>query len=197
MYSAGSTPHPALPPPWGSRRRVPVNAAEVEILDTLTGKPDIDRFWRSLYQQPGSQKRDHRPFVLEHGAFYDPVALPPEVPKMPVGYCFKNCQQLALLDGRWLYCEGYAVNPYPMMHGFLINERGQAFDPTWASCEDFHLGTAYFGVPISREYLRVHRERRNKTFAVIDDYVAGWPILDVPVEAWRVQADHFSPEVPS
>ena len=67
-----------------------------------------------------------------------------------MGQCYRNAALMAAVVPGLIYCEGLACTGtlnFPMWHAWLVDEHGNAYDPTWAD------GGHYFGVPMTKEFL--------------------------------------------
>jgi hypothetical protein len=67
------------------------------------------------------------------------------------GKCFQTCYDWIVQDSGLVYCEGYAICKglvLPVLHAWLVSERGEVHDPTWTD-----KNTAYFGVELEREFV--------------------------------------------
>lgn len=145
-------------------------------------------------------------YVLQHGKQYHSAALTPEerdyiltVRKryrktLPIKQCFHNSQMVLLtadFEQRLTYVEGYAVKtpvPFPIYHGWL-ELNGKVIDFTLrqpkrgkGALSDRVLGEwsddrGYFGVRMSRDYIREKVLAGSCTISLIEDWRAGFPLL--------------------
>lgn len=101
-------------------------------------------------------------FILKHGRSFDNIVeLPGEVKRGKSRECFKNAATLAIeYYPTWIYCEGYAAGPIPVLHAWCVNRRGAVIDPTWND------GTEYFGIPIKQSYL-LKSLRENEVYGLL------------------------------
>jgi hypothetical protein len=102
--------------------------------------------------------------LLQHGQFYQPNALPPDLRLGAPQKCFHNAWWIALQDKRFRYAEGYVVGPtgFVFPHGFVVNAAG-AFDCTFREpC------VLYYGLEFDHLALVVGRETR--AFCTVEDW---------------------------
>lgn len=124
-------------------------------------------------------------YVLENGRPYEPASMPEALHKelmsmktMPIKQCFANCQEIAILDDRFTYVEGYASSIIPTLHAWLEIE-GHLFDPTWRPVS---AGTwkdrEYFGVRFSDTESIRRRVLESEWFTtILDDWQNDYPLL--------------------
>lgn len=135
----------------------------VESRKKLIGKPDT----------PYSCMED---FVLQEGTVFDHWS--PRVGKYKMGYmghCFHNAYMLAVRSrGNLSYVEGYAQGTIVAMHhAWNVDADGGIVDTTWYGRIDV-APSDYMGVTFPIEHVR---EVRSRETSVIDDWRAGWPLL--------------------
>ncbi len=88
--------------------------------------------------------------LLSHGRTFKPAPLPKGFRRMKPKHCFNNSLHHAL-DGKLIYCEGYALRPglFPLQHGWLCDDAGNVIDVTWDSPEE----CTYFGIPFLLDHV--------------------------------------------
>lgn len=108
-------------------------------------------------------------------------------PKPPVQVIPKACFALAYRlatkrDSKWIYCEGYAVNPrfcgMAVNHAWVTraDDPGLAYELAWpfGSAED----TAYYGMALDAAFVkRTHLSSKRQYFSVLDDWWENYPLL--------------------
>ena len=115
-------------------------------------------------------------FVLRNGRSFKVAPLPEDVARSKLRECFLNASVLALaFPDDYIYVEGYAMPsniPFPVHHAWVVDKHtGAVVDNTWNP-----VGTAYYGVEFSTEFLR-KRLVVQKTYGLIDDWPNKWPLL--------------------
>jgi hypothetical protein len=114
-------------------------------------------------------------FVLQHGRPFTWSPRPRWMKRGAPKMCFQNCGLLALEHPDLIYVEGYAWNgAMPVLHAWLTDASGRAFDPTWKR----NSGADYFGIPFDSKFYR-RFIYRHKFFGVIDLPQAGFPIFRI------------------
>ena len=84
-----------------------------------------------------------RPFYINENTFSGRRGTPKE--------CYKNAALAVLDNPKLTYVEGQmAFHGVPIDHAWCVDQQGNVVDPTVKDGED----TAYFGIPISTEYLK-------------------------------------------
>lgn len=104
----------------------------------------VDWTYRSVYD-----------FLLAHGQWCTPAALPSGVGPMPERHCYANARRTELAYPSLVYTEGWAVSVRagtPFAHGWCTTAEGVAVDPTWSWSGAG--GSAYFGVLFTDSALR-------------------------------------------
>lgn len=100
----------------------------------------------------------------------------------PPKQCFSNTFKACLADESLIYCEGYATSPQvggiPIHHAWCVNEQGQVIDLT-TNLED------YFGIPFTHKAMLDHGLYDGECWSLIDNWKAGWPILNMSEEKIR------------
>lgn len=116
--------------------------------------------------------------ILREGKPYVWEPLPEDVERGILKECYRNV--FLLCEGRpdLIYVEGYAMGVIPMMHAWAVTKSGIVVDPTWEE------GTAYFGIPLKREYV-VRSAIEREYYGVIDNWMATWPILQDDPTEWK------------
>lgn len=119
-------------------------------------------------------------FVLKHGVWYRPTAIPLLTLKGAPKQCYGNAIVLCLKYG-WKYVEGFALPPFgiPVQHAWNLDEQGVVWDTTW-----MNTGLAYLGVEFSLG--RADDASWNGDASVLDDSNRGFPIFKEP---WKGE-DH-------
>ncbi len=120
-------------------------------------------------------KRTFEQFVVDHGWWYEPAPLPPDVAFGSERECHGNAAKLASHEETLFYCEGYALfksGMHPTLHAWVTDGQGHAFDNTWQQ-----PGVAYAGVPFKSLFVTMTTLKTHAFVSLIDDYVNGWPLL--------------------
>jgi hypothetical protein len=139
--------------------------------------------------------------VLAHGKYYTPQELPKNFPRMPAKNCYQNAQKLVEEQYRTnyhddkgytlTYVEGYAISVIPLLHAWVIDDKGNVIDPTW---ED--TSGEYFGIAIPMDYV-YHMNLMRESYGVLDAWDIGFPLLtgehsfredgtvDYPAYCWK------------
>lgn len=159
-------------------RRHPLNDSERILLSYLeitrdAFRPTVRDEW--LFLGPAD-------YVLKNGCFFN---VQPHVPDCPIGmpgYCFANVYRLARrFPQQYRYTEGYAVPGSAVGHGlshaWCSDAARTVVDPTWTAPGAPGIGSAYFGVVFTLEFLAKHRRTHKIALPVIDNWEAGFPIL--------------------
>lgn len=156
--------------------------AELRAILKLIGRGDL--------MGPGYAYRSSFDFVDREGRAYPPAPPPPGVRRGPLGMCFGNAIQAAVLHGL-PYVEGFAVpapGHIPVHHAWNAGPGGTAIDLTWRawhdSGEEAAIPGAYVGVEFSVE--RADDATWNGDASVLDDYRRGWPVFRRP---WAGEPD--------
>jgi len=162
---------------------------------------EVERFLRASVEAARRFQRTARgpyvcmeEFVLEHGRPFLPQRLPDDYTKGEPQQCYKNSQELIVfrhqVNGDTLtYCEGYAAGIIPVLHGWLVNQRGEVIDRTWTGkrrTSGAPLAVEYYGVPFRSDYVRRMVVKSKSWLSLIDNWEDEWPLLTkpVPVERW-------------
>jgi hypothetical protein len=98
-------------------------------------------------------------FMLERARSWPIPAPPLDVKRGIIKECFRNAAMLAMDEpDRYIYCEGYAMSIFPVLHAWCLTTEGQVVDPTWQRKHSGRsmMGVAYFGIAIKLRYLRRH-----------------------------------------
>jgi hypothetical protein len=152
--------------------------ANAELLEYLTRIAEFRKFAKT----PEHFKyRSIEEFLIAHGTTFTPTALLPSIRPMPLGQCFENAYRLATRTSAFHYVEGYAMGIIPMHHAWVIDQDGNAYDPTWASGAT-GLGSAYIGVELNLAAVRA--ARRQGCLSALENWRDGYPAL------------HTSPAIP-
>lgn len=130
---------------------------------------------KQLPAREGFKYRSIYEFLLRNGQEYPKVRK-----RMPTGVrrgrskeCFRNAFYLAMEREPygWKYVEGMAFSvAIPMMHAWVVDDKGCVVDPTWKDGKD------YFGVELPFHYVQ-KTVFKKKTFGVVDAYELRWPLL--------------------
>ncbi len=124
--------------------------------------------------------------VLRCGVPMESKPLPESIEAGAPGFCYWNCQQLAIASDSLTYAEGYALHPdvgFPISHAWLLTPDGCAIDPTWDS------PGCYFGVPLSTAWVQSVVAARNlfDNLSIFDgNYIEKFSLLKdgLPVDAF-------------
>ncbi len=108
--------------------------------------------------------------VLEYGQPFTKKVKSPF--KGKIKSCFENCFQALFKYPKFQYCEGFAIDdelPLAVSHAWLINEKGEAIDPTWIG--EQYKGSVYFGVVFNTQFV-FEFARKIKHYGILDsDYM--------------------------
>lgn len=111
--------------------------------------------------------------ILEHGMQFTKIGRRPKYIKMgKPRHCYMNAAQLALSTSDLIYCEGYAVGFFPVLHAWVCTKNGTVIDNTWKD------GTAYYGIPFKRSYLMKIMQMYG-TYGIIEQFGKGHPCFPV------------------
>ncbi|MFC9433741.1 hypothetical protein [Nocardia sp. NPDC057030] len=101
---------------------------------------------QSAHGRPEWQFRSAYHLLLQHGRFFTARSRPPQVPKMPDGFCYRNAAHTAESHPELglVYTEGFAFHILPVQHAWCVSPDGIVVDPTWEE-----PGCAYFGVAVA------------------------------------------------
>lgn len=120
--------------------------------------------------------------VAQCGRTFVRSTAPPPVHPIPRS-CFDQAYRLATRTGsRWIYCEGYALQPKSLgmtvHHAWVCRADApeEAHDLAWAdgTPED----TAYFGIPFQASFVReVFRAGKRRYHSVLDTWWMNYPLL--------------------
>jgi hypothetical protein len=89
-------------------------------------------------------------YVQENGRSYAPAPLPARMRRGPMKQCFANAFKAAKrAPKRYRYVEGFATNMIPVLHAWVVDADGNAYDPTWGD----EMKDAY-GVAFDLDYVR-------------------------------------------
>lgn len=143
----------------------------------------VIRFLEAVAKMTASSRGIHgyhclEEFVLKHGTSFTPHPLPAGMPFGEPRNCFGNSANLAMMDPRLTYCEGYAIGVLPVHHAWVVNRKREVIDVTWRSG-----GVEYYGIPIRTAYL-VRRLRLQERYGLIDVWEERWPMLKDPPSKW-------------
>lgn len=131
-------------------------------------------------------------FILEYGREWTPTPLPDLIEVGMPRNCYGDAFIVAFHSrGELTYVEGIAIGEIPTLHAWAVTINGEVVDPTWASTVN-GIGSAYYGVPFSIEYVRKRIVEIEHYHSVIDDYGNDWPLLQEPMRSQpeRWFADH-------
>jgi hypothetical protein len=145
-------------------RREPITAAERQLIDHL-------KTFRQFKEQQdltpeGFVYSCREAFLMQHGEFFEPRALPSEIERGEQKACFRNAVMHASLT-RDAYVEGVGVAKIsetlwlPTEHAWNVTPDGLLIDSTWEH------GIAYFGV---RFDVGVAFRAISKGCTVLDNY---------------------------
>lgn len=86
----------------------------------------------SIKREPTAEEIE---LVMQYGRRYQPAALPPDIERGPVGWCYDTSMLNAIehQGGKYRYVEGLARLPGDkkwILHAWLTDGR-YAYDPTW------------------------------------------------------------------
>lgn len=120
-------------------------------------------------------------FILQHGREFD-VGNAKVQKNGRMKECFRNAQHLAMFPrNRYIYCEGYANNIIPVIHGWVIRADDLSLvETTWEE-----LGTEYWGIAFNPEYVRRRMLATESYHSLIDDWEYGWPLLQADEDLWK------------
>lgn len=119
-------------------------------------------------------KRTSQEFVLEHGWWYEPIVVPPQITFGTPKQCHKNATDLTVADESLVYCEGYALfkgSSLPTIHAWVTDGHGHAIDNTWPQ-----HGVAYAGVPFTADFVTLTTLKNRATFSLLDDFQNDFPL---------------------
>lgn len=142
----------------------------------------VERYLQAMAKLPPPAWAMER-FVLEHGHAFDPSPLPARFGRpLRNGRCFINSIRATLTHGL-TYVEGYACGIIPVLHAWCIDGDGVVLDFTWGE----EIAQSYFGVPVSTPFLYDYTIKHPESGSVIDNWRAGWPMLDgtYKPEEWK------------
>lgn len=125
-------------------------------------------------------------FVLKNGAYMPTPEgkLPTGIRRGKVGYCFENAGRLAAFNDRYIYCEGFALCVFPMLHAWIVDsETGQVLDPTWQGRRGLTTVT-YYGIAVNTPWL-LSQVYANEHWGLIDLPHERWPMLRESPDKWR------------
>jgi len=117
-------------------------------------------------------------FILAHGREFNATSneLPKGVRLGKLGHCFENAAKLAIAQGAYTYCEGYAMGIIPVLHAWCIDANGDVVDPTWNRGQRDRIGMSYFGIAFTTKYL-IHHLCEYEKYGLIDAWEHRWPLL--------------------
>lgn len=129
--------------------------------------------------------RRYEELVLQCGFPMEPKPLPESIEAGAPGFCYWNCQRLAIASDTLTYVEGYALHAdvgFPIAHAWLLDGGGYAIDPTWET------PGCYFGVPLSTAWVQSVVAARNRidNLSIFDgNYIEKYSLLEdgLPVGA--------------
>jgi hypothetical protein len=116
-------------------------------------------------------------FLLQHGRWYTPAALPPDIPRGAPKSCFGNAIVAAILYDL-TYVEGYASlnigqGAIPFEHAWCTDASRRVYEVTWPE-----IGMAYYGVEFGVE--RADDCTWNGDATVLQDHRRHYPLLRAP-----------------
>lgn len=127
-------------------------------------------FIEKINQSSDFRYKSTQALVLEYGQPFTKKFKSPF--KGKIKSCFENCFQALLKYPKFHYCEGFAIDdelPLAVSHAWLINEKGEAIDPTWIG--EQYKGSVYFGVVFNTEFV-FEFARKVKHYGILDsDYM--------------------------
>jgi hypothetical protein len=131
----------------------PQTDADKELIAYLT---DV-RTLRERHRRPSTyQYVCVEDFLLKHGTLFTPCGLPAALRPMRMQQCFENAYRVARRTKAFHYVEGVALGLIPMDHAWVIDQDGNAYDPTWASTAT-GLASAYIGVELNLDEVQLSR----------------------------------------
>lgn len=109
-------------------------------------------------------------FVLRNGRWYTPAPLPKNLKRGRMMDCFKNATHA--MERGYTYVEGYATGIVPVLHAWVTDDKGNAYDVTWP----YNPKNAYYGVPFDKMFV-IKTMLRTGVYGILDDWRSGWPLL--------------------
>lgn len=134
--------------------------------------PNLREGWKynSFYQ-----------IILDYGRVMPAKPLPKSIKRGLPKSCYFNCQKVLEKHKDLTYVEGYALpssNIVPLIHAWLLDDKGEAIDPTWET-----PGLAYLGIPLSTEWVfsiiaRRQQQGRTNYLAIFEcNYLEEYSLL--------------------
>jgi hypothetical protein len=154
--------------------KVTVEVAQTRLMKILIGQ---------RHALLGSGRPDSfQAFVIDHGRFFHPMALPRAFKRGAMSACYANSYHMLLRHRKrhgLSYAEGYAfreATESAVLHAWCVDGDENVYDRTWK------YAPAYFGIAFKPQFVidTVKRRRaRNdgEEFGVIDDWKSGNPLL--------------------
>jgi hypothetical protein len=146
-------PEPPLVKPVAGGTSTRRTEYEAYLLSPITQK--LERF-RSFSDggQAYTARLRQLDFLLKHGRFFTPKALPKVYRAEKRGSCYLNAQSLGMDLADLTYVEGRGLDivGFDYDHGWCVDSEGGVIDPTWTGRRGRTLCKAYFGVPLAESY---------------------------------------------
>jgi hypothetical protein len=133
------------------------NESSLQLLESLL--KERAELMRTLHPKPDWTYSNFEELILTCGRAMTSAPFPPKLKQGFPKSCYYNAQQLAFKRKSLTYVEGYAMSygvTIPIAHGWLLNERGEAIDPTWDE-----PGVAYLGIPLKTVWVKAFLKDRN------------------------------------
>jgi hypothetical protein len=132
-----------------------------------------DAFLASLRAEAEAAPRGTAAYVLAHGRFFEAGPDAFKGRRRRLGWCFINCQRLALADDSLTYCEGFAWRwgfDFALHHAWLLHGDGSLRDPT---LREEWLPPLYFGIAFSRQFMAERICALKSLGCLLDDPFSG------------------------
>lgn len=115
----------------------------LEALDHLIGK-----------RLTNGAQSPHR-FLLDHGRAFQVTDKTYAGKRDAMKQCYSNAGRRALdPNTKLFYAEGYVTSVgIPIPHAWLVNAKGEVFDPTLRDNDEDHGGRAYYGLAFDRRWM--------------------------------------------
>jgi hypothetical protein len=92
------------------------------------------------------------------------------------GWCYLNAAKM-MMGSVFHYYEGIATHDTPPESHAWVTINGKLVDVTWSAYGVLPETSSYIGIEIPRQYLIEYLMKTKITGPFVDDYRAGWPIL--------------------